>query len=104
MTNTDTKESAAIGASTATALQAVRAAGERVKAAKRTRSLPLIARAQDELQRTVDAARDADVEWGRIGSALGIARGNAYQKYRRRGQHAPLRYGRAGTGDARYSA
>ncbi len=66
------------------ALDAIIAAGNGVVAAKRTRSAMLIACAQRELQTTVDAARDLDVEWGQIGSVLGIARGNAYQRFRRK--------------------
>lgn len=42
------------------------------------------ARAEGRLRMAVQAARDAGVEWGDIGSVLGIARGNAYQRYRRR--------------------
>ena len=36
------------------------------------------------LQAAIDDARDAGVSWQAIGDALGIARGNAYQRYRRR--------------------
>lgn len=53
-------------------------------AAKRTKSRALVARADRELRIAVDAARELDVEWGEIGTALGIARGNAYQRYRKR--------------------
>ncbi|MDP9166675.1 MAG: hypothetical protein M3O32_11555 [Actinomycetota bacterium] len=42
------------------------------------------ARAKRGLHAAVDAAREVGVEWGRIGDVLGIARGNAYQRYRRR--------------------
>jgi hypothetical protein len=38
----------------------------------------------DLLRAAVDAARDAGVGWMRIGDTLGIARGNAYQRYRKR--------------------
>ena len=37
-----------------------------------------------DLQRAVDAARDVGVGWTRIGDTLGIASGNAYQRYRKR--------------------
>lgn len=41
--------------------------------------------AQHRLQIAVDAARDAGVAWGgEIGDVLGLARGNAYQRYRHR--------------------
>ncbi len=66
------------------AMHVVVAAGNGSAAAKRTRSVALIACAQRELQTAVDAARDLDIGWGQIGSALGIARGNAYQRYRRK--------------------
>jgi hypothetical protein len=38
----------------------------------------------DRLQRAVDAARDDGVGWSEIGQALGMRRGNAYQRFRRR--------------------
>lgn len=66
------------------ALDAIAVAANELNAAKRTRSAATIAGAQRELQNTVDAARDLDVEWGRIASVLGIARGNAYQRFRRK--------------------
>ncbi|MCW2729444.1 MAG: hypothetical protein JWR13_260 [Mycobacterium sp.] len=66
------------------ALHAVAVAGNGLAAAKRTRSVAAIECAQREVQNAVDAARDLDVEWGQIGSALGIARGNAYQRYRKK--------------------
>jgi len=36
------------------------------------------------LHEAVDAARDVGVGWTRIGDTLGIASGNAYQRYRKR--------------------
>lgn len=84
MTRTDMQEPVVTGVWAGNALAAIRAAGEGLTEAKRSRSLPLIACAQVELQAAVDVARDLDVEWGRIGLALGIARGNAYQKFRRK--------------------
>jgi hypothetical protein len=39
--------------------------------------------AELDLRHAVDAARDLGLEWGKIAGALGVARGNAYQKYRR---------------------
>lgn len=39
--------------------------------------------AKDEIHRAVNAARATGVGWTRIGDALGIAGGNAYQKYRK---------------------
>lgn len=37
-----------------------------------------------QLRCAVDAARAVGVGWTRIGDALGIASGNAYQRYRKR--------------------
>lgn len=39
---------------------------------------------KDDVRRAVDAARDVGVGWTRIGDTLGIASGNAYQRYRKR--------------------
>jgi hypothetical protein len=69
-------------------LHEVSAAGASLQAAKRTHSVASVAHAEGRLHAAVDAARDLDVEWGRIGSALGIARGCAYQRYRKRAAHA----------------
>jgi hypothetical protein len=40
--------------------------------------------ARQVLQTAIDDARDADIPWGAIGDVLGLTRGNAYQRYRRR--------------------
>ncbi len=37
---------------------------------------------REQLRSAVDAARDAGVGWTKIGDTLGIASGNAYQRYR----------------------
>lgn len=39
---------------------------------------------RDRLRSAVEAARDAGIGWTKIGDTLGIASGNAYQRYRRR--------------------
>ena len=39
---------------------------------------------QEHLRSAVDAARELGVGWTRIGDTLGIASGNAYQRYRKR--------------------
>jgi len=39
---------------------------------------------RDELRNVVDAARRVGVGWTKIGDTLGIASGNAYQRYRNR--------------------
>jgi hypothetical protein len=54
---------------------------------------------RDELQAAVDAARDIGLGWTKIGDALGIARGNAYQRYRKR----PLRAVSSHTRPPKYS-
>ncbi|MDP9165333.1 MAG: hypothetical protein M3O32_04625 [Actinomycetota bacterium] len=64
------------------AMLSVVAAERTLTAAKRTRSAPAIEDAQRDLQAAVDAARSLAVGWGEIGAALGIARGNAYQRFR----------------------
>ena len=38
----------------------------------------------EDIQAAVNDARDLDASWQSIGDALGIARGNAYQRFRRR--------------------
>jgi hypothetical protein len=40
--------------------------------------------AHRQVRSAIEAARDAGVTWMQIGELLGIARGNAYQQYRRR--------------------
>ena len=42
------------------------------------------AAAEEGLRDAVDAARSAGIPWGIIGDRLGMARGNAYQRYRKR--------------------
>ena len=39
---------------------------------------------QEQLRSAVDAARDVGVGWTKKGDTLGIASGNAYQRYRKR--------------------
>jgi hypothetical protein len=42
-----------------------------------------------DVQTAAEAARDAGCAWSQIGDVLGIARGNAYQRYRRRPHLVP---------------
>jgi hypothetical protein len=44
-----------------------------------------VAAARLEVDAAAEAARDAGIGWSEIGEALDIARGCAYQRYRRRG-------------------
>ena len=68
----------------AVARQDLNAAAQDVEAAKRQGSAA-VAAANQRVRAAVDAAREAGVLWGEIGDALGICRGNAYQRYRQRG-------------------
>jgi hypothetical protein len=68
----------------AQALRDVAAAGAVAVAAKHEQSVASPEHAERQLHAAVDIARELGVEWGRIGSALGIARGCAYQRYRKR--------------------
>ena len=66
------------------AMRAVVDADRELAAAKQAGQADAIGNAQQNMQGAVDAARDLGIEWGQIGAALGIARGNAYQRFRRR--------------------
>ena len=44
----------------------------------------LLCAAKDELDRLVLAAHDTGMTWQTLGEALGVARGTAYQRHRRR--------------------
>lgn len=65
-------------------LRCLEAAVEDAKLVERIGDAAAKARADDHLRSSVDRARDVGMAWGRIGDILGIARGNAYQRYRRR--------------------
>ena len=69
------------------AVTAIAAAAEQARAAGTTE-------AHDQLRIAVDAARDLGVGWTRIGDTLGIASGNAYQRYRKRNTVTDGRCGR----------
>lgn len=71
------------------ALAQIAAADAGVQAAKRNRSQASVARAELQVRAAVGRARELGIEWGRIGSALGIARGCAYQRYRRHPRERP---------------
>lgn len=82
MTDIATRPDSRPGSLLRAVLPELEAARDALLAAKRTRSSELIELAQRRLQAAVDAARDQFVPWGQIGSTLGIARGNAYKRYR----------------------
>ena len=71
------------------ALAEIAAADASVRAAKLTSSQASVSRAELQLRSAVDRAREHGVQWGPIGSALGIARGCAYQRYRRHPRERP---------------
>jgi hypothetical protein len=52
--------------------------------ARRSRIEFDIEAARERMQDAVDAARSVGIGWEQIGETLGIARGNAYQRYRHR--------------------
>ena len=52
--------------------------------ARRSRDEFDIEAARERMQDAVDAARSVGIGWEQIGETLGIARGNAYQRYRHR--------------------
>lgn len=52
--------------------------------ARRGRVASEIEAARDRIQDAVDAARSVGIGWEQIGEILGMARGNAYQRYRHR--------------------
>ncbi|HYO04739.1 MAG TPA: hypothetical protein VET27_23835 [Mycobacterium sp.] len=72
----------------------------RTQVVKHFKAERLIDEAEMGLRDAIDAARDAGVAWGPIAERLGIARGNAYQKYRRRPSCRGLNRGRAIGGSA----
>ena len=75
----------------AAALDDVATAGRELAAAKQSGALGSLDRIQRELQSAVDAARALGAGWGQIGAALGIARGNAYQRFRKKAFDWPSR-------------
>lgn len=75
----------------AAALDDVATAGRELAAAKQSGPLGSLDRIQRELQSAVDAARALGAGWGQIGAALGIARGNAYQRFRKKAFDWPSR-------------
>ena len=63
-------------------------ANDAVTAAKQRRAAAEeIAATKSALHAAAVAARDAGIGWTRIGETLGIRRGNAYQRYRKRVSH-----------------
>ncbi|MCW2512588.1 MAG: hypothetical protein JWR11_1630 [Mycobacterium sp.] len=63
-------------------LQSIRDALQRREAERGGGATP--AEADQQVRAAVEAARDAGVEWSKIADVLGVRRGNAYQRYRRR--------------------
>jgi hypothetical protein len=75
----------------AAAIADVATAGRELAAAKQSGDVGSVDRIQRELQSAVDAARELGAGWGQIGAALGIARGNAYQRFRKKAFGWPSR-------------
>lgn len=75
----------------AAAIADVATAGRELADAKQSGALGSLDRIQRELQSAVDAARELGAGWGQIGEALGIARGNAYQRFRKKAFGWPSR-------------
>lgn len=59
------------------------AALERLAEAHRLAAENHTPEAREQIRLAVDAAREVGVGWTRIGDTLGIAGGNAYQRYRK---------------------
>jgi hypothetical protein len=59
-------------------------ARDELEIARRGRVGSEIEAARDRIQNAVDAARSVGIGWEQIGEVLGMARGNAYQRYRHR--------------------
>lgn len=98
MTDIATRSNSVTGTWSGAAMRDVLDARDRVAVAKRSRSTEALENAQSTLQAAVDEARAQHVQWGEIGAALGIARGNAYQRYRWRPARAGTINGRDGDG------
>jgi hypothetical protein len=66
------------------AIRRIRDAGDAVYSAKQGRMTDALAAANEDLRATVQAASDVGVSWQTIGDVLGLRRGAAYQRFRRR--------------------
>jgi hypothetical protein len=66
------------------ALETLEAANAWSTTVRRLKDVHSIDDADKQLRDAIDAAREAGIAWGVIGDRLGMARGNAYQKYRKR--------------------
>jgi hypothetical protein len=69
---------------TACALERITDSAEVLRLAKERKSPPAVSAAQYDLDRVVLVAIDLGVSWQNIGDVLGINRGAAYQRFRRR--------------------
>ena len=66
------------------AIREITDAATAVDLAKRSLDGSAVARAKEDLRATVVSANEYGVSWQTIGDALGIRRGSAYQRFRRR--------------------
>ncbi|MCW2515441.1 MAG: hypothetical protein JWR11_4483 [Mycobacterium sp.] len=72
------------------AIQRIIQANEERRRAKTEGGAADIATAEHHLQSAIDVASDSGVSWQTIGDALGLRRGNAYQRFRRRSRSPRL--------------
>jgi hypothetical protein len=68
----------------ACALERITDSATVLRLAKERRSFAAVSAAQDDLSRVVLVAIDLGVSWQSIGEVLGVNRGAAYQRFRRR--------------------
>ena len=66
------------------AIREITDAATAVDSAKRSMDGNAVALAKEDLRATVVLANDYGTSWQTIGDALGIRRGSAYQRFRRR--------------------
>ena len=70
-------------------IQRIIAAADAANSAKQCRTVDRLSVAEQELRCVVQAAHDRGISWQTIGDALGLRRGAAYERYRRRSDRMP---------------
>jgi hypothetical protein len=68
------------------AIWLIKDAASEVETARRQSDAEVLETAQKNLREEIRAAVDAGTSWQSVGEALGLRRGAAYQRYRRRGR------------------
>lgn len=84
-----TKHEAPLTRSDVVALRAIAEAAAEVDSARRSPSQSTVSLAEGNLRVIVQSANDQGLSWQSIGDTLGIRRGSAYQRYRRRSSKTP---------------